>query len=128
METNEQTKNYTYFSHTAESQVPMKPKSRLGLSIVATIVGFSSVYMCCIAAIMGAIAIVFATQSNTQYNRENYSGAQTSSQVALILSILSFVISFVSILIFIFFYAIGEAVSIGDLQLGIDGAIIDRLR
>ena len=110
------------------TRIPERPKSRLGISIAATVIGFSSVYMCCIGAILGAVAIVFATQSSTKYAREDYSGAQSSSQTALVLSIVSFFISLLAILVFLFFYSIGDAVSISDLGGELDAGVIDRLR
>lgn len=111
-----------------QNQIPLKPKRRLGLSILSTVVGLSSVYMCCIGAILGAIAIVFATQVDTKYYREDFNGAQSSSQTALILSVISLGISLIGILILIFFYAIGDTIDVGSLGAELGKGVIDRLR
>lgn len=120
--------NNVYVNNDSSFERPSKPKDRLVLSIVATVLGLTSMMMCCIGTILGAIAIVYATQVDTKYYREDYNGAKSSSQVAYVLSIISLALSFLSILIFIFFYAVGGIFSIGDAIPSFDYGMIDRLR
>lgn len=107
--------------------IPNRPINRLPIAIVATVLGFSSVCMCCIGALLGAIAIIFATQADTKYNREDYNGAESSSRVALILSVISLAVSVLSILLFLFFWIIGSIGDVGDIPLDIDRQVIDHL-
>lgn len=106
---------------------PNRPPNRLPLAIVATVVGIGSVCMCFIGVVLGAIAIIFATQADSKYNREEYSRAESSSQVAYILSIVSLSISLISILFLLFLSAVGAIGDINDVPSAIDGKILDRL-
>lgn len=120
------TPRYNPYSE-AKLEKPLRPHNRLPISVVSTIIGIFSVGMCCIGTILGAMAIVFATQSKTKYDREDYNGAESSSQIAFVLSIISLSISLLSVLIFVFIYLIAGFSAISDVIPSIDGGIIDRL-
>lgn len=83
--------------------------------------------MCFIGTILGALAIIFATQANSRYDRENYTGADSSAQVAYMLSIISLALSLVSILLFLFFWAIGYLGDTADSSSAFDRNFIDQL-
>lgn len=66
----------------SQHQMPAKPNNNLALAIVSTVLGMCS----CIGLVLGIVAIVMATQSNTKYANGDYEGAVKAAKNAKILS------------------------------------------
>lgn len=85
---------------------PAKPDNYLVMSIIATVLGFCT----CLPLILGIIAIIFSTQVDSKYNMGDYSGAQSASNTAKILSIISLVLAILGIVgNLIYYFAVGVA-------------------
>lgn len=112
-ETN-QNYNYAYDS----SQKPLKPKTWLTESILVTVISF--LFCCNVFGLLGIIAIVKATQVDSDYARGDYAAALQSSKDARKWTLIVFWISIVLVLLYIaffvaMFYSIGSIAEIRDL-------------
>ena len=83
------------------------PNNYMALTISATAVGLLlCLSNCCISMILGIIAIVFSTQVNSKFAMGDYRGAESSSNTAKILGIVSLVLTAVSFIGTIIYYII----------------------
>lgn len=83
------------------------PDNYMTLSIVATVLGFlTCCTSCLISAILGIIAIVFSSQVSNKFIVGDYQGALSDAKTAKILSIVSLIITGVTFLGTIVYYAI----------------------
>lgn len=85
---------------------PTKPNNNLVLSIVATVLGLCS--PCCIGLILGIIAIVFSTQTDSKYTAGDYAGAEKNSKNAKILAFIAIGLFVLNLLYSIFLVATGR--------------------
>lgn len=77
------------FNTPLDENRPPKPDNNLVLAIIATVIGLSTCNFCCIATILGIVAIIFSNQVDTKYNYGDYFGAESAAKNAKILSFIS---------------------------------------
>ncbi|NQY28447.1 MAG: CD225/dispanin family protein [Flavobacteriaceae bacterium] len=77
--------NSSSFGNTDNREMP---KNHMALAIVGTILGLCPT-LCCINAVLGGIAIYFATQVKKKFETGDYAGAESASKNAKILAYVS---------------------------------------
>ncbi|MBD8389223.1 CD225/dispanin family protein [Dysgonomonas sp. BGC7] len=84
---------------------PERPNNYLVIAIVGTVLGLCN----CIPAILGIIAIVFATQVNSKYDAGDYAGAESSSNTAKILGFISLGLAILGLVVGVIYWIIAGA-------------------
>ncbi len=110
--------NRNYSSITDANQKPIKPKTWLTESILVTVISF--LFCCNVFGLLGIIAIVKATQVDSDYAGGDYAAALQSSKDARKWTLIVFWISIVLVLLYIaflvvMFYSIGSISGIREL-------------
>ena len=88
-----------------QGQIPPCPNNNMVLAIVATVI---SLFGCCVAFIMGIVAIVQASGVNSAYNAGNYDLAVRKAKNAKTWSFVSIILAVISIIITIILIATGN--------------------
>jgi len=85
---------------------PPKPNNNLPLAIVSTVLGCCS--PCLSGFIAGVVAIIFASQVNTKYNAQDYSGAESAAKTAKILAFVALALFLINLIYFSYLIATGK--------------------
>ncbi len=112
----ETNRNYSYGADAG--QKPLKPKTWLTESILVTVISF--LFCCNVFGLLGIIAIVKATQVDSDYARGDYAAALQSSKDAKKWTLIVFWISVALLLLYIaflivMFYSVGSLAGIREL-------------
>ena len=86
------------FNQPTQNQ-PAKPNNNMPLAIVGTILGICSPLCCLIGMGIGIVGIVFASQVNTKYNANDYTGAETAAKNAKIMAYIAIALGIVGLIV-----------------------------
>ena len=87
-----------------QGEMPPCPNNNMVMAIIATVV---SLFGCCIAFIMGIVAIVQASGVNSAYSAGDYNLAVKKAKSAKTWSLISLILAVISIILTIILYATG---------------------